>query len=428
MAPDTRRLSLHLAFTAICVALAFPFGTGASSVQTGGQAPAASAAPASWPQWRGPRRDGSIGAIAVTNWPAQLTKRWEISIGSGHASPVVSGGRVIVFSREGDREIVRALELSSGREAWRADYPAPYSVNPAAAAHGPGPKATPAIAGSRVFTFGIGGVLSAFDAATGKLLWRAPAPKSLPEYGTAASPLVDGTSVIAHVGGYSAGAITAFDAATGATKWQWTGDGPGYASPVLATIGGVRQVITLTQKFVVGLSAASGALLWQLPFTTEYNQNSVTPLVRGDLVVFSGVTKPLTAVRIRREASKWTASPVWTNDQLPMYMSSPILIGDTLFGLTHRNRGQIFAADLATGRSLWTTKGRDGENASLLGNGSWMLISTTNGELLIAQPNGTAFKEIRRYTIANSAVWAHPAIAGRSIVVKDANTIICWRF
>ena len=422
------RVSLKSLFVLGAAMLALEPTPAAGTTQSSGQKPAASAAPAGWPQWRGPGRDGSLGALGVASWPAQLTRSWEVTVGSGHASPIVAGGRVIAFSRESDREIVRALDLSSGKEVWRADYQAPYSVNPSASAHGPGPKATPAIAGGRVFTFGIAGALSAFDLASGKLLWRTPPPKSLPEYGAAASPIVDGTTVIAHVGGLNNGAITAFDTAKGTPRWQWTGDGPGYASPVVATIGGVRQVVTLTQKFVVGLSASTGALLWQIPFTTEFNQNSVTPIVRGDLVIFSGVNKPLTAIRIAREASKWTANPVWTNDQLPLYMSTPVLVGGTLFGLTHRNSGQIFAADAATGRTLWTTKGRDGQNASFVGNGSWLVISTTNAELVIAQPDGGAYKEIRRYTIAGSPVWAHPALAGRSIIVKDADKVICWRF
>jgi hypothetical protein len=109
-----------------------------------------------WPQWRGPRRDGFVGTALPAQWPEALKKRWEISVGIGHASPVVSGNRVVAIAREGDEEIVRALEVASGKEIWRAAYPAPYTVNSAAWAHGPGPKSTPAIAGGRVFTLGIG--------------------------------------------------------------------------------------------------------------------------------------------------------------------------------------------------------------------------------------------------------------------------------
>jgi outer membrane protein assembly factor BamB len=380
---------------------------------------------ADWPQWRGPARDGLLAPDAG-DWPAKLSKRWELAVGSGHASPVIAGNRVIVLSRQGDREVVRALDLATGKPRWQADYQAFYTVNPAALAHGPGPKATPAVAGGRVFTFGIGGVLSAFDLASGKLLWRTPAPAALPEYGTASSPLIEGTSVIVHAGGYNNGALTAFDAAKGTPRWQWTGDGPGYGAPVIATIGGVRQVIAVTQKLIVGLSAADGKLLWQQPFTTTFNQNAVTPVVNRDVVIFSGLNKPTTAVRPRLAGSTWVVDTVWTNDQVPMFMSSPILIGGTLFGFTHRNRGQLFALDAASGKSLWTTQGREGENASLLGNRSWLVVSTTNGELVVGRPEATAFKEVRRYKIADSTVWAHPAIAGGSIVIKDADKIICW--
>ena len=263
---------------------------GGEVVSQAQQKPAA--AGADWPQWRGPNRDGSVLAALPAQWPEALKKRWETPVGDGHASPVVSGNRAVVIARQGDQEIVRALDVTSGQEIWRAAYPAPYTVNSAALSHGPGPKSTPAIAGGRVFTLGIGGILSAFDLATGKLMWRLPAPAVLPEYGTATSPLVDGTSIIVHVGGHDRGALTSFDAATGKPRWQWNGDGPGSGSPIVATVGGVRQVIAQTQKFLVGLNASTGTLLWQLPFTTDFDQNAFTPIVFQDLVINAGLDSP----------------------------------------------------------------------------------------------------------------------------------------
>ena len=389
-------------------------------------AAAAQSARPGWPQWRGPHRDGTLAATLPAQWPATLTKRWEVTVGEGHSSPVVAGDRVVIHARQGNREVVRAVALSTGKEIWRDDYAAPYTVNPAAQAHGPGPKSTPAIAAGRVFTFGIGGVLSALDLNTGKLLWRTPAPAVLPEFGTAMSPIADGALVIAHVGGANNGALTAFDAATGKTRWRWTGDGPAYASPVIATIGGTRQLITQTQKSIVSLNAANGELLWQAPFTTSYEQNSITPIVKGDLVIYSGLDKGVTAVRVARKGTRWEATPVWKNDQLPMYMSSPVINGTALYGLTHRSRGQFFALDVATGKTLWTSPGRDGDNASLISAGSLLLLTTTNAELIVARANPAKFEEVRRYTVAGSPVWAHPAIAGRALLIKDADKLICW--
>jgi outer membrane protein assembly factor BamB len=399
---------------------------GGETVSQAQQKPVASGT--DWPQWRGPKRDGSVDAGLPAQWPDALQKRWETPVGAGHASPVVSGNRVVVIAREGDHEIVRALDVASGQEIWRASYPAPYNVNPAAQRHGPGPKSTPAIAGGRVFTFGIGGILSAFDLTSGRLIWRVSAPAVLPQYGTATSPLVDGTSVIAHVGGHDAGALTSFDAATGKPRWQWKGDGPGSGSPIIATFGGVRQVIAQTQKLLVGLNASNGALLWQLPFTTDFDQNAFTPLVFQDLVINAGIDQPLTAIRPKFDGGHGIVETVWTNPLTPMFMSSPVLIDGTIYGLTMRSLGQFVAIAATSGKTLWSTKGREGENASILSSPPWLLASTTFGKLVVARANPQKYEEVRRYQIAESPVWAHPAITGSSIIVKDVDKVICWSF
>ena len=305
---------------------------------------------------------------------------------------------------------------------------APYTVNPAAQSHGPGPKSTPAIAGGRVFTLGIGGMLSAFDLASGTLLWRVVAPTVLPQYGTATSPLIDGSSVIAHVGGDAKGALTSFDAATGKVRWQWAGDGPGSGSPIIATIGGVRQVIAQTQTLLAGLDASNGALLWQVPFRTEFDQNAFTPVVFGDLVINGGIDEPLTAIRPKLDGGTWTVETVWTNLQTPMFMSSPVLIGGTIYGLTMRSKGQFVAIDAASGKTLWNTQGREGENASMMRGGPWLLATTTDGTFVVARANPEKYEEVRRYTIAPSEVWAQPAITSNAIIVKDADKAICWQF
>ncbi len=339
---------------------------------------------------------------------------------------MVSGDRVIVHSRQADREITRALDLKSGKELWRSDYSAPYKVNPAAAGHGPGPKSTPVVANGRVYTFGISGILSAHDLAEGTLLWRTPAPPVAPEFGTAMSPIVDGGQVIVHLGAHDKGALTAFDAITGKQRWQWTGDGPSYASPIVADFAGTRQLVTQSENSVIGVDVATGRLLWQVPFKTNFDQNSVTPIVVRDLVIYSGLESGTTAARIGRNAMVWTAQPLWKNEQVSMYMSSPVVSGNTLYGLSHRNRGQFFAIDLIAGKTLWTTAGREGENASVMLAGPLLLLSTTNAELIVTRANPGKFEEIKRYTIADSAVWAHPAVSGTSILVKDVDKLICW--
>ena len=390
----------------------------------------------SWSQWRGPARDGVASSFTVpTVWPAQLTKRWQVTVGAGHASPVIAGDRIVLHARQDNREVVSAYDLPSGKQLWQAGVDAPYTMNPAAAGHGPGPKSTPAIADGRVFTLGISGIFSAHDLATGKLLWRKNAPPAPPEFGTATSPIVDGNTVIVFLGPSTAlrasgqhGALTAMDAATGTVRWQWTGDGPAYASPVLANIGGTRQLITQSQSKLVGIDAANGQLLWQVAIKTPYEQNSVTPLVMGDLVLYAGLENPTIALRLSKAGARWTTAPAWRNEEVAMYMSSPAMSGTAVYGLSTKNRGQFFAIDATSGKTLWLTRGREAENASIVRAGDYLLMTTTNSELVVAKANPARFEEVKRYTVADSATWAHPAFTGRTIIVKDVDKLIAWTF
>lgn len=385
-----------------------------------------------WRQWRGPGRDGIVrGFSTPATWPDRPKQLWAVNAGIGHSSPVVAGDRVFLFSRIADRETVTAYDLASGKQVWRQVYDAPYEMNPAARSHGKGPKSTPIVQDGRLFTLGISGILSAYDAASGNVLWRHDFAKDFrttsPDFGAAMSPIVDGSNVIAHVGGAGGGAIIAFDAATGARKWTWKGDGPAYASPIIATFGRTRHLITQSQSHIVGLSPDDGRELWRVPFTTSYDQNIVTAVVADGKLVYSGLSKPTTAVRLVQKGGAWTTEQVWQNADVPMYMSSPVAAGGLLYGFTHRNRGQFFALDLASGTLLWTSPPRQGENAALVASGDLLLATTTEGKLVVLR-QGRKYGLVREYSLADSPIWAHPAFAGTAILTKDAETLAAWRF
>ena len=394
---------------------------------------ATGASAADWTQWRGPLRDGVVpGLAARAEWPASLKPAWRVPVGLGHSSPLVAGDRVFVFTREGGEEAAQAIELATGKRIWRQAYPAPYSVNPAAASHGPGPKSTSVLADGRMFTYGIGGILSAFDAASGRPLWRkefaSQYRSTSPLYGSASSPVVDGDRLVAYVGGNDDGALTALDAATGAVRWSWKGDGPGYASPVVAEIGGVRQVITQSQTNLVGVAADTGALLWKVPFTTEWVQNAITPIVKGDVIVYSGLDHPLKAMRLVRQDARFVAQPLWENAEVSNYMSTPVRAEGRLFGLSARKKGQLFCLDEATGKTIWISEGRQGDNAALEAGGGAVFVLNTEGELLVLSASAPGFAPLRRYTVAPSATWAHPVILAGGVIVKDVDSLGYWKW
>ena len=380
-----------------------------------------------WPQFRGPNRDGQVSSFAEPKaWPDKLIQKWKVEIGTGYATPVLIGDRVYEFTRQGTNEVMLAVDAGTGKVVWQTRYPAPVTVNPAAEAHGPGPKSTPTFASGRLFTLGMGGIVTAFDAASGKMLWQKPAPPKQPLFGTAMSPVVDRGLVIIHVGGHDQGALTAFDAATGTVKWTWNGDGPSYGSPIVADVGGVRQVITLSQDNIVGVSAADGALLWQQPFKTEYTQNSITPILIGQTVLIGGFQRPTAAFRIVKNGAQWRTEEAWQNESVSMYMANAVVVGDALFGLSHRNRGQYFLADVKTGKTLWTGMPRQGENAAILRAGSVIFSLEDDGELIVGRVGPSRFDEVKRYKVSDSATWAQPTIAGNRIFIKDASTLALW--
>ena len=231
---------------------------------------------------------------------------------------------------------------------WRTSYPAPFKMNPATAPHGPGPKSTPTFADNRIFTLGMSGMVTAFDAQSGKQIWQKPSPPVEPLYHTAMSPLVDGNRVIVHVGGHDNGALTAFDVATGEVRWSWNGDGPAYGSPLLFNLSGTRQVVTFTQKNFVGVSAATGELLWRRPYTTPSNTTSQTPILHKNMVIEMGRANGVTAFVAASRGGQWATENIWHTDEVSMHMSDAVVVNNVLYGLSHLNSGEYFALDLDT--------------------------------------------------------------------------------
>jgi len=381
-----------------------------------------------WPQWRGPNRDGTLTTfVEPRSWPERLTERWKVDVGTGYATPIVVANRVYAFSRQQENEVMRAIDADNGKVVWETSYPAPFKMNPATARHGPGPKSTPTYANGRLFTLGISGIVTAFDAATGKQLWQKPAPPVEPLFHTAQSALVDRGVVIVHVGGHNQGALTAFDPATGAVKWSWNGDGPAYGSPVVADIGGTRQVITFSQGSLVGVDAASGQLLWRVPFEARSITNSITPLVYdGRTVIVSGQGKPLTAYTISKRNDRWAADLAWENPKLSLSFSNAVLVGDAVFSMSAMNSGQFFWADARTGNTLWTSSPRQAGNAAIVRAGNLLFVLKDDAELMVARANPGGFEPIKTYTVADSATWPAPAVSGNRIFVKDISNVALW--
>jgi len=384
---------------------------------------------ADWPQWRGPGRDGQAPAVRLPRrWPGELRLLFQVEVGEGHASPVVWGDRVLVFTRVGDDEVVRALDSLSGRQVWQDSYRAPYSEDPAAVAHGKGPKSTPTVHEGRVYVHGMSSVLTCYDAATGKIHWRHDLLKeymaSGPQYGTAASPLVVGEVVVVPVGDQKEGHLMAFDRQNGKVRWKTPCDGPAYGSPVIGELAGGKQIVTLTRNTLLAVEPGQGRLLWQVRYRTAYEQNCLTPLlIAGDRVIVSGYMRPTVAYRITRTGASYRVAEQWQSDRLKMYMSSPILVQDHLIGLDQS--GKLVCMEAKSGTVRWTG-GDFGEYASLIHAGGQVLVCDEGGELVVLAADPAAYRELARLRLSEEPVWAHLAIVPGRLFVKSRTRLTAY--
>ncbi|MBL8190638.1 MAG: PQQ-binding-like beta-propeller repeat protein, partial [Acidobacteria bacterium] len=169
-----------------------------------------------------------------------------------------------------------------------------------------------------------------------------------------------------------------------------------------------------------------GQLLWRLEWPDEWNENIVTPLVWKNSLILSGVRKGTMAVEPTKTGDKWEAKQLWHNRELTMYMNSPVLEGDHFYGMTNKRKGSIFCAEAASGKVLWSTEGREGANAAILHTKDLLFVLTSDAGLIVAKKSATKFEQLAKYSVADSATYAHPVIFGKRILVKDDANISLW--
>ena len=187
-------------------------------------------------------------------------------------------------------------------------------------------------------------------------------------------------------------------------------------------------MITLSRGHLIGVSASSGELLWQRPFRTPYEQNAIDPIVAEGTVIVAGFQEPISAFRVVRDRNVWMTERVWENRDISLFMSNGVLIDGMLFGLSQRASGQYFLLDVVTGETVWTSAGRQAENAAIVKAGEMLFVLEDDAELILGRASRTGFKEVRRYTVAETATWAQPTISGNRVFVKDASSVTLWTF
>jgi outer membrane protein assembly factor BamB len=385
-----------------------------------------------WSQWRGDGRDGQIvGAL----WPSDLSQdhlsiTWSVEQGPSYSGPVVDGKRVFVTeTKDGQYEVVRALDRTSGEQLWETQWTGSMKVPFFAASNGSWIRATPAVDGNRLYVAGMRDVLVCLDTAAGEILWKvdfvAATGSKLPDFGFVSSPLVVGDHVYVQAGA----GLMKLDKRSGKIVWQALNDGGGmygsaFSSPIMATIAGVPQLVVQTRSTLAGVDVSDGGVLWSQEITAFRGMNILTPSVIGDSVFTSSYGGRSSLLKVSLQPSGWSVDEAWSHKSQG-YMSSPVVIDGHIY--LHLRNQRLTCLEAETGMERWTTK-PFGKYWSMVANGDRLLALDERGELLLIEASPDEFKLLDRRQVADNA-WAHLAVAGDELFIRDlgATKRLLWK-
>lgn len=383
---------------------------------------------ADWPQFLGPTRDGQSPETKLNwDWPkGGPPVAWKLDVGTGWASPVVADGKVLLFHRVQDDEVLVALDPATGKEVWTAKYATKYRDD---FGFDNGPRATPCVHDGKVFTLGANGNLHAFDLATGKVLWardvRDEYKAAKGFFGVACSPLVVGGSLVLNVGGKGAG-VVALEPATGKEKWKATDDAASYSSPTAAEIDGKTAAVFVTRFGLRVFDAATGKQMSEFAFRPRVNESvqAATPLVWKD-EIFLTASYATGAALVKVKGGELTE--VWANDKsLSSQYNTPVRVGDHLYGVHGRadiGTAALRCVEWKTGAVKWTEANFG--VASLVAVDGGIVALTEAGDLVRFDAAPDGYKERGRAKLLDKPTRAAAALADGRLFARDGTKLVC---
>lgn len=388
---------------------------------------------ADWNQWRGPGRDGVVGADARV-WPAvleekSLVPRWRVPLGPSYSGPLVTPDRVYVTeAKDQAYEAVIALDRATGAQVWRHQWEGYQKVPFFAKSNGDWIRSTPALSGGRLYVGGMRDMLVCLDAATGQEVWRFDFPKQLgkapPDFGFVSSPLVAGGAVYVQAGA----GFAKLDAATGSLIWRTLDDGGGmwgsaFSSPVLARIGGGEQLLVQTRDKLAGIDPSDGRVLWTQSIKAFRGMNILTPVVAGDRVLTSSYGGTTQGWTVSKGPEGWKVREDWSL-KVEGYMSTPVVVGGHAY--LHTRGQRMVCVDLATGAKRWESEQKFGKYVSLVAQGDRVLGLDQRGMLLLFRADPSGFRLAGERRLGESEAWAHLAVDGSDLIVREQDGVSVW--
>jgi outer membrane protein assembly factor BamB len=386
-----------------------------------------------WPQWRGPGRDGQVRGPA---WPDtldtnHLRRTWSVDLGPSYSGPIVGSDRVFTTETRGKKfEAVIAFDRKTGQELWRAPWEGALSVPFFAKSNGDWIRSTPALDGDRLYVAGMRDVLVCLDARDGREIWRKDfvhefgAP--LPDFGFVCSPLVDADAVYVQAGA----SFVRLNKHTGQVVWRTLKDRGGmwgsvFSSPVFAELAGKRQLVVQTREKLAGVDPADGQVLWEQPVEAFRGMNILTPLADKDTLYTSTYGGRTIGFKVAQSDGRFTVTEAWRH-KAQGYMSTPVVIDGVAY--THLKSQRVMAIEVATGRELWTSDKSFGKYWSLVAQGDRILALDQRGVLFLLRANKEKLELLDQRRLTDAETWAHLAVAGDELFVRELNALTAYRW
>ncbi|WP_425398423.1 PQQ-binding-like beta-propeller repeat protein [Aeoliella sp.] len=389
--------------------------------------PTANAGEYDWPQWMGPNRDGLTKETGLLKeWPEDGPElAWMVrTVGFGYAGPSIADGKIFILgSVDGETYLMALDENDQGKQLWAALIGEDFDNG-----WGDGPRSTPTVDGDRVYAMAATGTLICCQVSDGKELWRAKMQDmggSIPTWGYAESPLVDGDVVICTPGGPQ-GSVAALDKMTGSIKWQSEGvtDGAQYSSVVKAAPSDRQQYIQLLEKRIFGLDPASGEVLWQQDDWPGRVAVIPTPLTQGNQVyISSGYGVGCRLIELGSTGTDPTT--VYDNKVIKSKHDGIVLLDNNLYG--YSDGGGWTCQRLRDGKREWSEKGKLGKGSIGYADGMLYCLAEKSGEVVLLDATTEGWQEHGRFTLSpqtefrnpKGGIWCHPVIANGKLYLRD---------
>ena len=376
-----------------------------------------------WTQWGGPGRDFTLEARELSrDWgeggPAQI---WSRPLGAGFASIVSDGKRLYTTFRDGDDEIVVALDRKSGETIWEYRYAAPVPKKDSLSTeYGRGPNGTPLLTDGKLVTLGFMGHVHCVDAAKGKLLWShdlgAEYEVETPYFGHATSPLEVGKNAVVVAGG-----IFAFDLTSGKVAWKNNEFEGSYGSPLLLESGGKRQIVTPVDSHLAGFDPVSGKTLWSQKHKNNWGTILTSPVIDDNGRVFISAAQ-VGAILVDPAAKSDETRQIWQGDKTQIAHTNAVRDGKLVFSSVGGSASFVTATSLEDGSEVWRARGF--AEANFLRVGDSYVVLDFDGKLGLVELNGEGMTVVTEASINDKPNWTPPTLLGTTLYVRDEHSIM----